>query len=134
MKLSTGDWVEIKVCRFPDEIVFLLNGLPYETVEKCIKAFLSSNLLFTHDLSLDYGDTVGIYFLTSNWKRLFSLFTEPDYLVFLDDSYTRRVCDEQQRNIHSAESSHQIELRVLAEVLEKLVARPFQEQICTIYH
>jgi hypothetical protein len=123
MKLSTGDEISIKVCWYPKETKYVLNGLEYNSVEELIQEFLFSKYLFTPDFDSMFvlKRIVRIYDVGNLLVRIFPNFFTPKYNVYL------RVL---RRSLSFEEGETQ--LVELCKILEKLVAPP-QEQECTIY-
>ena len=123
MRLSTGDEVAIKVCRYPKETKYILNGLEYNSIEELIREFLFSKYLFTPDLDdwFFLKQTVRIYEVGNFLVRNFPAFFTPKYNVYLK-GLRRSLSLEKEET----------QLVGLCEILEKLVAPP-QEQECTIY-
>jgi len=123
MRLSTGDEVAIKVCRYPKENKYILNGLEYNSVEELIREFLFSKYLFTPDFDSIFvlKPIVRIYGVGNFLIRIFPDFFTPKYNVFFT-RFRGSLC------LGEGET----QLVGLCEILEKLVAAP-QEQECTTY-
>ena len=130
MRLSTGDEIAIKVCRYPKETKYILNGLEYNSVEELIQEFLFSRYLFTPDFDSMFvlKQTVRIYesriifYPVENFLvQVFPNFFTPKYNVYL-------------KGLRGALSLEEGETQLvgLCKILERLVASP-QKQECTIY-